>query len=154
VADGTSSGAGWGKPAGKVQKPSRQANIRRDKTPVVEVTLDQAAAYCAFAGTRLPTDEEWLTAARADCTPFPWGTNPFGGHTNCIARESGYMLRPPGRSPDDVVRGVYDLLGNAEEWTADGIVRGSRYCGQPLGTRGDVSALGYGPCLGFRCIAP
>ncbi|HEY5962144.1 MAG TPA: SUMF1/EgtB/PvdO family nonheme iron enzyme, partial [Polyangiaceae bacterium] len=131
---------------------ARRANARRSEAPVVNVTLDQAAAYCAFANTRLPTDKEWLAAAQADCLPFPWGKDPFGGNANCIASERGYTLHPPGTSPGDVVRGVYDLLGNAEEWTADGTVRGSRFCGQPLGTRGDVHAQGYDSCLGIRCM--
>jgi hypothetical protein len=126
---------------------------KRPALPVVNVTVKQAADYCAFAGTRLPTDEEWAAAARADCAPFPWGSSPTGGRANCIASEAGYALRPPGSTPADVVRGRYDLLGNAMEWTSDGTVRGSRYCSEPLATTQPPPAAGHDPYVGFRCMS-
>jgi formylglycine-generating enzyme required for sulfatase activity len=126
----------------------------RPALPVVGVTLEQAAAYCAFAGTRLPTDREWTAAATADCTRFPAGAGSAAGRSNCISRESGYALRPPGSTPADVVRGVYDLHANAMEWTADGTVRGSRFCSRPLGAREPPPATGHDPYVGFRCMAP
>src|SRR5262249_18411690 len=58
--------------------------------PVTGVTLEQAVIYCAFAGTRLPTDREWTLAAEAAGAAFPWGNDRFGGHSNCAHSEAGY----------------------------------------------------------------
>ncbi|MDB4929658.1 MAG: hypothetical protein JWM10_2142, partial [Myxococcaceae bacterium] len=61
--------------------------MRRDALPVVNVTHAQAARYCAFAGSRLPTDAEWTLAARGvEGRAAPWGTR----RSVCaLARTSG-----------------------------------------------------------------
>lgn len=87
--------------------------------PVVLVTCDEAAAYCAWAGGRLPTQEEWERAARGvDGRSYPWGDE-FAA-TRANTRESGIGsttpvgVFPEGESPT----GVLDMAGNTWEWTS------------------------------------
>jgi hypothetical protein len=90
----------------------------RSNQPVVLITWEEAAAYCAWVGGRLPTQEEWERAARGiDGRSYPWGETFTPTHAN--TRESSLGGPTPvgifveGESPS----GALDMAGNVWEWT-------------------------------------
>jgi formylglycine-generating enzyme required for sulfatase activity len=86
--------------------------------PVTGVTWDEANAYAKSVGKRLPTEQEWEFAARgADGRLYPWGNEWQDGQAN-IGHETGGGLAAVGTSGGATPEGVYDLIGNAWEWTS------------------------------------
>ena len=96
--------------------------------PVVLVSLEDAEAFCNWAGLALPTEEQWEKAARGtDGRSWPWGNEPpTPEHCNVTGFEAGTTLvgqyAPKGDSP----YGCVDMAGNVWEWTA------SRYASRSI----------------------
>ena len=85
--------------------------------PVTYVSPEDAAAYAAWLGAKLPTQAQWQYAAEGpDRLTWPWG-NDFDG--SCANGDSP-ALTPVNRYPrGESPFGVADLCGNAWEWTRE-----------------------------------
>ncbi len=152
-------------------------DLAYDDYPVVNVTWDQANAYCQWAGKRLPGEAQWEYAASGpENLNWPWGDT-FRVDLLPAAEAD---TQPVGSYPEGVSPfGVHDLAGNASEWVADdfdqnfyaespssnplltGVSAGRLYRGGSFGNRNGIfytTSRRYGNIrtfsdtdLGFRC---
>jgi formylglycine-generating enzyme len=120
-------GATWAHPEGA------DSGVRdRDGYPAVHVSWNDAAAYAAWAGKRLPTETEWEFAARGGLQQkrFPWGDEltPDGVHLCNIWQgdfpdfnsvEDGYEGAAPVDAYPANPFGLQVITGNTWEWCSD-----------------------------------
>ena len=85
---------------------------------MVCVDWSMAAAYCEWAGARLPTEAEWEYAARGpDGLIYPWGNSP---PDNTLLNRAQSATTEVGSYPDGASWcGALDMVGNVSEWVAD-----------------------------------
>ncbi|MCU0485838.1 MAG: SUMF1/EgtB/PvdO family nonheme iron enzyme [Anaerolineales bacterium] len=118
--------------AGSYTRDSYYGNTAYVDYPVIYVDWTQAAAYCQWAGRKLPTEAQWEYAARGGFTGalYPWG-NTFNGNlanfcdASCSlgwsnnSYNDGYADSAPVGSYPANGYGLYDMAGNVWEWVAD-----------------------------------
>ena len=120
-------GASWRHPEGP-----GSTIAGREQHPVVQVSWDDARAYAAWAGKRLPTEAEWEHAARGglEGKRYAWGDEfrPAGHHMANTFQgafphrphaEDGFTGTSPIGSFPANGYGLTDMAGNVWQWTSD-----------------------------------
>jgi formylglycine-generating enzyme required for sulfatase activity len=130
------------------QMPPAPVNVGRplnpgwgdEDMPIVDVTWDEARAYCSWLGGWLPTEGEWEYAARAGSTADRYGdVDEIAWYADNSGRERLDSIRIFAEDPANYVKrlskngnnmhevgqkrangfGLYDMLGNVGEWVND-----------------------------------
>lgn len=85
--------------------------------PVYNVDWEDASAYCKWEGKRLPTEAEFERVARSgkDGQSYPWGDKWEAKNAKFNSQTGPAAV---GQFPPNDF-GVYDIVGNMAEWTAD-----------------------------------
>lgn len=120
-------GASWRHPEG----PGSDVTAR-GYHPAVHVSWNDASAFAAWSGNRLPAEAEWEYAARGglDQKLYPWGDDltPGGRHLcniwqgrfpNIDTAEDGYAGTCPVDAYPPNGFGLYGMTGNCWEWCDD-----------------------------------
>jgi len=112
------------------KKPSSfdfNPNWSKRDHPIVNVSYNDALAYCAWAGGRLPTEAEWEKAASWDDAKkqkrkFPWGDEFDTSKLWCSTAKVGDAggTKSVGSFPSgESAYGVWDMAGNVWQWCSD-----------------------------------
>lgn len=120
-------GANWQYPLGKDSTPAE------DNHPVTHVSWNDATAYSAWVGKRLPTEAEWEYAARCggkNNSRFSWGGKLIingkylanvwqGNDLSAKQGADGFVRTSPVGSFGETPCGLADMGGNVWNWCMD-----------------------------------
>jgi len=162
----TVEGACWYQPSG----PKSTLYNKRNH-PVVQVSMEDAMAFAAWTGKRLPTENEWEAASRTENGwIFPWGQewkeNACNIEDSCTADTTPVDKYVEFENDFSIV----DAIGNVLEWTNDSfdstfpkkhgakyrVVRGGSWVSGTdirLFSRFLIESESHSNILGFRCVA-
>lgn len=140
--------------------------------PAMGIKWLHAYRYCQWAGKRLPTETEWMTAARGQSNHFwPWGNQFSAERANLAGKNDGALsVTPVGSYPKGASPyGAMDMAGNVWEWVSTPysspqkewqtkplrIVKGGGWTSDErvakVSFRNIVDASMENPTFGFRC---
>jgi formylglycine-generating enzyme required for sulfatase activity len=142
----------------------RQPPRARERHPMVLVTQDEAGFYCAWRGSRLPSEEEWERAARGPTgNIYPWGNRYDPFRVNTQKRGENDTVEVGSLAQGNTSEGFTDMGGNVFEWTRTPwpgkrdmvVVKGNGWDGRGGFGRGaarnPLAAQVRNITLGFRC---
>jgi formylglycine-generating enzyme required for sulfatase activity len=151
----------WYQPSG----PGSTLHHKRNH-PVVQVGLEDALAFAAWTGKRLPREEEWEAAGRGvKGLIYPWGARWKKGACNMEESDLGDTAPVEFYAEFGHEFGLVDMLGNVLEWTLDTseengrryyVVKGGSWISKPgvrLTERLKLEKETCSNILGFRCVA-
>jgi len=151
-------GAKWSEPLGAGSSIAELLDH-----PVVHIAYVDAEAYAKWAGKELPTEAEWEYAARGGLQgiEFAWG-NELAPNGQMLANFwqgefpwdnrllDGWERTSPVRVFPPNGFGLFDMIGNVWEWTADWYSTGADLpkgsCCTPSNPRGGREYESYDPC--------
>lgn len=104
--------------------PTQPAWNNGIRQPVVNVTWEEAHAFCTAIRGRLPTEAEWEYGARGGRSDwrYPWGNEASAHRANYSppdSRDRTWEHTAPVASFAPNAFGLYDIAGNVLEWVAD-----------------------------------